>query len=264
MAAKESNAQEPGKTLPPDIFSDVIPDTETLPLDGEVKEKSYGSIPDGAQAQETTPGDGASTAPSNGGDSAAPTADGQPAATAAEPAKTPEEIQSQAAQAVDLILKGYDKLHGLGRYMGKMDDSELTTLHAKGKINLNQELPLGKKSIRVGQFFEEYNQGIDENIVVSTEFKDAIRPALTRVAIRRGWTLSDELYCVLLASEDMATKISMLVGLKKSANLVLNACIEMTKTANQKGDNTKDPDAEYEFAPTEDAEWKEPAAAQEA
>lgn len=246
---------ESSKELPSDLFSDVIPQEEALPLDGEVKEKNYTSLPNEAEINNSQSA-GAESSPSQNGDALPGPESAAPEGAPVEPEKTPEEIQSQAAQTVDLILKGYEKLHGLGRYMGKVDQSELSTLHAKGKIDLNQELPLGRKSIRIGQFFEEYNQGIDENIVVTDEFKNAIRPALTRIAIRRKWFVSDELYCMLLLAEDATTKISMLVGLKKSANMVLDACIEMQKKINTKTNDAKD--GEYEFVPEDGGEWKEP------
>src|SRR3990167_1529347 len=147
-------------TLPSDLFSDKIPDAEILPLDGQVKEKPYASLPGDIPADTTT-----STAPTSG--EATPST---PAAVV-DPVKTPEEQKSAAEQTVMMMLRGYEKLHQLGRWVGKIDQSDLQQLHAKGKIDLEKQLPLGRKSISVGDFFNEYNAGVDQNITVSEEFK---------------------------------------------------------------------------------------------
>ena len=215
--AQEAPPPPPSDTLPADLFSDKMPDEDNIALDGEVKEKPYAALPVDASMSGSTPtGDPK--------DATQPTAPVTPA-----PTVSPEEIQSQAKQTVDLMLKGYDKLHALGRWVGKIDNNDLAALSANGKINLEQNLPLGKKSISIGGFFAEYNQGIDENIVVTEEFRTNIRPPLTRICIKNNWLLNDEMYVISLLTEDVVTKASMLMGLKKSANMVLEACLAMQK-----------------------------------
>lgn len=234
-------------TLPSDLFSDKMPGEEILPLDGAVKSKSYAELPSDAVTSSETP----------------PSKDGvTPPVTPAviEPPKTPEEINSQAEATVKLMLKGYDKLHSLGRWLGKVDQGDLTQQHAKGKIDLERQLPLGKKTITVQDFFTEYNQGIDENIVVSQEFKDEITPPLKRIVIKKNWLLNDEMTVLVLLGEDLSTKVSMLIGLKKSANLVLNAVQEMTKATKEKNEGKKQPTTTQEEHPTpteENVDWHE-------
>lgn len=246
-AAEAAPEVKPTDTLPADLFSDKIPGQETLPLDGEVKVKDYAALPDGTGATPPPSADGttpASTVPPAEATGAAPVAP-----------LTPAEQESQAKQSVDLALKGYEKLHALGRWVGKVDTNELAGLHAKGDINLNQELPLGRRSTTVGGFFEEYNKGIDENIVVTDEFKDNIRPPLTRIVIKNKLFLSDELYVAMIVAEDLTTKMSMLLGLKKSAAMVLKAVTEMAKA--QKESNA--PKTKREEPQVEDATIIDPA-----
>lgn len=238
-------------TLPDDLFSDKMPGEEILPLDGKVKEKPYAALP----------GDVTDTSTSSSG-SEKTSSESTPSSTPAAPAEkplTPEEIQSQAAQTADLLIKGYDKLHSIGRWIGKVDESDLAQMHAKGKINLEQVLPLGKKSITVQGFFQEYNQGIDQNIVVDQEFKDKIRPPLIRECVRRGWLMSDMTYILVMTAEDLSTKIGILTGLKRSANLVLNACQEMMKQQREKNEKPihQQPKEQAETE-TEETDWHEP------
>lgn len=217
-----------GKEIPIDIFSDKIPEKEVLPLDGQVKTKEYASLPN----QQAEPPAG--TIPP-----AQPGATGAPATATAPP--NPEEVKNQAEQTVDLMLKGYEKLHALGRYLGKIDQSELTSMHAKGTIDLHLELPIGNNNIKVQQFFNEYNTELDKNISVSDDFKKNITPPLTRICIKHNWLLSDELYVGSIVAEDLTTKVSLLIGLKKSANMILAACMDIQKKKEERAKEEKPP-----------------------
>lgn len=251
--AEQPASPPPSDTLPSDLFSNKMPGEEVLPLDGEVKSKTYAALP----------GDGG-TPPPTGGEQKSFESGAVPTATAATPAvapPTPAEVQSQAEQTVSLIIKGYEKLHSLGRWIGKIDPSELTALHAQGKINLEQNLPLGKKSITVGGFFQEYNAGIDENIVVSEEFKTVIRPPLQRLVVKYNILLDDLMFVGVTVTEDLVTKTSMLLGLKKSCNMVLEAVIAMQKAATSpppREEKKREP-VNMDPPATEDAEWREPS-----
>lgn len=239
--SNESQSSDVKKEIPKDVFSDVIPEAEVLPLDGEVKQQAHGILQD--NTTQTKTGDTATSTP--GGDTkppvtdnTAPTSDlnANPAGstiTAATPAKTPEEIRTEAEQMVAMLIRGYEKLHGFGRWAGKIDNSMLINQHLAGKIDLNLMLPLSNKGpVPVSGFFNNYNASIDENIVVTDKFKEEIKPPLVRIAIKREWALGDELFVLFLLSEDLATKISMLIGLKKAANSVLEACYSLMKQKN--------------------------------
>ena len=260
------------KDIPADIFSDEIPQAEIIPLAGEMNTKDYAGIKDGPKTSSdggsnkppVTPTDGttATPDPNNG-----PTPD--PSTTAAAiGTKTPEEIRTEAEQMVAMMLRGYEKMHGLGRWAGKVDQNELMNQHLSGKIDLNLLLPLGKKGpVPVQQFFTDYNESIDENIVVTNKFKEEITPPLVRIAIKRGWILGDELFVAMLLSEDLATKVSMLVGLKKSANLVLEACQGIMKKQNettQKQEVKKEAPVEQATQMNEDQMWEQANDAEQA
>lgn len=246
VKTENTSSESTNTDLPKDIFSDVMPKEEVLPLDGEVTKKDYANINVDPTKQST---DNSSSTNTSTTDPGQPTTNTPPIQTPI----TPEEQQSQAAQTVSLMLKGYEKLHALGRYMGKVDQQELMTLHAKGKIDLNADLPLGNKTIQVKDFFNEYNQGIDENITVSDDFVKEVTPPLTRICIKHKLFLSDEMYVGMIVAEDLATKVSILIGLKKSANLVLEAVTQMksastkSTTSNSNNEDTSSADA-----------WREP------
>lgn len=258
----EPNASAIGeekKVIPSNIFDEKIPDKPVLPLDDEVETKAYATISEekpneagkttdsGTSTESTT----SSTTSDGGASGPAPTT------TPTEQPLTPEEQQTQAAQTVAALIKMYEKMHGVGRWMAKKDPAELLQMHMKGEINLNRQLPLGDKVIQVKDFFNQYNNGIDEAICVDQEFKDNITPPLTRIAIKRKWFLGDELYVGMLVAEDLATKASLLIGLTKSANLVLQAVKDMEKGRKKPASPEEATQTTVE-APAEDGnEWRE-------
>jgi len=255
-----AEAPSGAKKLPADIFSDKIPDKNDMPLDGEVKKKDYANIPDSGSSPPTNEKGEFSGSPGETAPPGPPPDSEKGTAPAPEPVKTAEEISSQAGQTVELLLKAYDRLHGLGRWAGRVDKNDLLQLHVTRQIDLNQQLPLGKRSIAVREFFEEFNNGIDENITVTDEFKNNIREPLKRICIKRGWLLSDELYVGMVVAEDLTTKISMLIGLKKSANLVIAACKEIVNQSNQSAQQQQQQPADEGISDVDDENWKEPDA----
>lgn len=229
--AEES--EESKKIIQPDIFSDVIPDAETLPLDGEVVQKDYAKLTEEkAGPGAGSSGGGSSSPPADKGETVAEPKPGDSASSplsAPSTAKTPEEIHNEAEQAVDLMLKGYSKGHDLGRYLTKKDTHQLAAEHSKGKINLDLTFPLPGGPVTIKEIVKEYNDSIDEAIVVTEEFKENVRPKLIRIAIKRGWGLSDELSVLAYLVEDVATKAGLLIGLNKSMKMILDIGYESMK-----------------------------------
>ncbi len=233
------------KVIPDDTFSDVIPVEETLPLDGEVKVKDYATLQD-TTAPKT---DGGGTGGNNNPPPPPPNADGtttpppdpnnpNPTATPMPggDVKTPEQVRTEAEQFVKLLIRGYDKLHGVMRWYAKVDPNDLMLMHEKRKINLDYNLPLGTGVIGLRKFFADYNLQIEDDIKVSDDFKKEIEPPLTRIAIKKGWGLGDEGTVLLLLSEDLGTKVALLYGLKKTCNMVLESCMAIMKSQNERAD----------------------------
>ncbi|HRG38751.1 MAG TPA: hypothetical protein PK289_09480 [Bacteroidia bacterium] len=248
------------KDIPNDIFSDEIPKNQTGPLDGEVVKKDYGTINDGTKgpaANPQGPNDSTSTVPPP--DPNAPPTPPSPASIQAA-----EEAQTQAKQAVAMALKGYDKLHAFGRWYGKMDQSKLASLHHAGKINLNETFPLGKDPVSASVFFEQYNKNIDETIIVTEDFKAAIEPPLVRLAIKYNIKMSDEMFVAGLLADDLIPKASMLIGLKQTCNLILDALHSSIKAKNESNTaSAEKKQTEQKVAdPTAD-NWKEAQEAEE-
>lgn len=139
-----------------------------------------------------------------------------------DPKTTPEEQRQGAEQLTDMLLGGYDKLHGIARWYCKMDEEDLQEAAMDGKIDPNMPTSLEKRDktgmVTVEGFYQNFNKGVDQVIVVSDEFKEAVRDPLVRVCMKYGWGLSDEQFLAMKFTEDAATKVSMVVGFKKTSN----------------------------------------------
>lgn len=209
-----------------DIWSTEIPIIRN-PLDAEFVTKPYTDLPnpDGVKTETKTdaPKDGKPEPPKEFKESTAPSL-----AVAVE-AKTPEEIKSQAAQTVKLFWSAYSKLKSVLRFLGKIPEDQLVTEHLKGELDLDEELPIGKKGVRLRDFITELNTQIDAKVVTSKEVIDSLTPSMIRVCIKRGWLVSDELYIGSVLIDDLSMSIGVIWGLKKSANMILDNCRETLK-----------------------------------
>lgn len=245
------------KVIPDDLFSDTIPDKEVIPLDDQMKTKDYASH--GGDPTKTTPktdanaggGGGNNTPPitntvgttgdaGGGGGQTNNNTNTSSTSSQVEGVKTPEQVKTEAEQFVKLLIRGYDKLHAVGRWAGKMDPNDLMLMHQKRKIDLDYNLPLGTGVIGLRKFFADYNLQIEEDIVVTEDFKRDITPPLERIAIKRGWGLGDEGTVMMLLAEDLGTKVALLYGLKKTCNMVLESCMQIMKSQQEAANPKKD------------------------
>ena len=216
--------------IPADMWSDEVPKF-TPPINNPVKDKSYSDIKVGTGGGDNKGGGGSDKKEgSAGGEKKTEEPFKEPAVNPVEAATqklTPEEIRTNAEQGVDMVLKGYEKLHAIGRWYGKIGEEKLVELENSGEIDLEELLMGGTKGqMTARQFFQEFNAKIDESIVVDDKFKNDIRPALIRIAIKRGWLINDEVYAAGMVLDDLGTKVGLLMGLKGMCTMVLNHCME--------------------------------------
>lgn len=296
MAQEDNNTSGNGTVSEIDMNSDKVAKVD-IPFSGEREIKDYGmannnqagnndaaatntdnAADNNTQNSNQQPNNNANTQTAeadlgqpnvnNGG---GPAANNQPAAQPAEPEKTEAEKLSEAEQLVDTFLDGYDQLHGLARYMAKVDMNELVRHHATNKINLNLELPLGESSVKIGQWFTDYNKGIDEDLVLSEKFRDDFKPPAVRICYKRGWGLSDELRIMTLLGKDIVSKGAVVFGLKKSANELLqvaysiqkqlaggNTTTNKTPNSDTETQNNTNPEQKPDLNSNPGDDWREP------
>lgn len=135
---------------------------------------------------------------------------------------SPNEQKLAAEKTTDLILGAYDRLHWLGRKFVSVDMDDLADEHRRGELNMNYEAFENEddptKGITIKEYFEDFNNQVEEEFVVTEDFKTAVRPPLERVCMKRGWGASDEVFLAFKFGEDIAMKTGILIGFKKLTN----------------------------------------------
>lgn len=140
-----------------------------------------------------------------------------------------KETEMASAQAAKLIINGYEWMHDLANKGLKVSEKKLNKLQADGEINLNAEIDYDYgKTIRAGEFFQEYNQQIDGLLKVSQEFKDEVTPVLERVLAKRGIGLTDEQFLMYLFGKDIAAKSIIFFQQKQQVKMMIESIKEST------------------------------------
>ncbi len=228
-------AEEVGRRKNLDLFDDTIPDSPT-PIADPITAQAHTEVPKSdpapaaAPAQPSTGKKKAGRPPKNapkpgqpGSQTQAQFNPQQPGAPPQPPPKTPEEIRQGAEMIADLIITGYEKLHGGAKYLTLYKLHHIEEEHNSGKIDLNFELELlsGDEKITGKRIIEDYKKEITNILVVTPTFKREVRPALIRVCIKHGWTITDEVFLLLKLFEDLSTKVSLVISTTATFNNIL-------------------------------------------
>jgi len=151
----------------------------------------------------------------------------------------PQKQQEEAAkglveQALNIYALG---CKGMG-YLAKIKEKKVDELAGDGAIDMSLRIPIdAHTSVTIPQVVQGFNGEIDDAFSVDEDFKDSVRPAMTRVFIKRGWGMTDEQQLMLAFGMDLAQKGALLVKLRKEGDAQLQRFIEMTDYAKGKNVN---------------------------
>jgi len=132
--------------------------------------------------------------------------------------------QRVAAKAmVEAVLDGYTQLNRFGNKLVQFSPDKVDEMMRNGEIDPNISLPIDGQNVGIGEYINEYNKQVGDVISVSEEFKNKVRPVMTRVFMKRGIGMTDEQLLMYYFGIDIITKGAMIVGLRKqNANLIEN------------------------------------------
>ena len=145
---------------------------------------------------------------------------------------------------------------GLGS-LAKIKEKKVNSLAQDGLIDMNLRVPIdAHTSVSIPQIVQGFNSEIDDTFKVDDDFKDSVRPAMTRVFIKRGWGMTDEQQLMLAFGMDLAQKGAIVMKLRKEVDIQLKRFIEMTDYAKGKNvnfvtENTPPPQPQSEPKSTE-------------
>ena len=119
--------------------------------------------------------------------------------------------------------------------LAKIKESKVDKLAKDGLIDMNLRVPVDAyTSVSIPQIVQGFNSEIQDTFEVTDEFKDSVRPAMTRVFIKRGWGVTDEQQLMLAFGMDLAQKGAILFKLKKEGDMQLKRFVEMTNISRGK------------------------------
>ena len=132
-------------------------------------------------------------------------------------------------QLVETSLEVYKMLHQVGQRFAKKDEQDIVRAIQNDEIDANMEIPIDEKGTTTNpvEFFQNYNEQVEEALSYDEEFGDKVRPAMERVFEKRGWGMNDEQYLMYMFGKDIAMKGMMVVTLKKQANMIFNTFVEL-------------------------------------
>jgi hypothetical protein len=144
-----------------------------------------------------------------------------------------KETKAAAEHAADMAINVYEWLHQLGNSALQVSDRKLAKLQSEGELNLNVMIQYDMgKSMRAGDFIQEYNQQVSGMLVVSDEFKEEVRPLLIEIFTKRGIGMTVEQRLAFAVAKDLGTKAFMFFQQKAVMNQMLNHMKEATTAAN--------------------------------
>ena len=129
----------------------------------------------------------------------------------------PKKEQNMAAeQMADLMFVGYGKLHDLANKGLQISAKKLTKLQNEGKIDLNAMINYDfGVEIPARDFFQEYNEQMQNFFKLDQDFIDDVKPPLVRILQKKGIGMTDENYVIFRLVEDAGTKAFMFIQQKR-------------------------------------------------
>lgn len=156
-----------------------------------------------------------------------------------------KEKKEGAELMADAIIDGYSSLIGYAGNLATISERKLTNEIVEGNINPNLTLQVDEEGSeqKVMQFVSSYNEGAKEAFSVSQEFKETVKPPLTRVLQKRGAAMTDEQFLMFHFGKDILEKGVMAFSLRSQNNQILEMLRERTISEKQIIQSVPQPDS---------------------
>lgn len=143
----------------------------------------------------------------------------------------PNKDKMEAAEKMaDTIIDGYAFLTSKAGNLSKISEKKLNKEIAEGHIDSKLELPIDfNETATIFEMVQEFNQSVDIALSTDQEFKDKVRPPLTRVLAKKGFGMTDEHLLMYLFGRDMVVKTTMVLSLKSESKNILQGLRDKTQ-----------------------------------
>lgn len=134
-----------------------------------------------------------------------------------------KEKKLASEQLVDTVLDGYEMLHQLGAKVSKIDENKVVKRILDGEIDKEVRLPISEDvEVNALEYIQTHNAQADEIFEYDKSFNDKVKPAMTRIFMKRGLGVTDEQYVIGMFVKDIAIKGMMAMSMKKNAKTMLD------------------------------------------
>lgn len=134
-----------------------------------------------------------------------------------------KEKKKASEQMVDAVLDTYDTLKTLSAKLGQMDEKKVRKMIDEGKIDRNRRITIDEygNSVGIMEFVANYNAQVAQAVEPDPSFRKSVRPAMTRVFMKKGWGMTDEQYLLFAFGKDLTITGVTLIGMKKGLKDIL-------------------------------------------
>jgi hypothetical protein len=96
-------------------------------------------------------------------------------------------------------------------------------------IDMTLRVPVDRNTfVSIPQVVQGFNSEIQDAFEVTEEFNEKVRPPMQKVFAKRGWGVTDEQSLLLHFGMDIASKVTVLMKLRKEGNMQLERFMTMT------------------------------------
>jgi hypothetical protein len=159
----------------------------------------------------------------------------------------PQEKQIACEQMVDTVLDTYESLHLIAQKFVKFSEDDLNELIINDEIDPNTVIPTEDGDISLKEFVASYNEQASEVMAYDRGFGHKVRPAMVRVFMKKGWSMTDEQFLLFAIGKDLLTKTTQFIGLKKSINNTFTLLKDMHSENQKVKSSRRSNERQYDF-----------------
>ena len=139
----------------------------------------------------------------------------------------PQEKQFATEQMVDTVLDTYESLHLILQKFVQFSEDKLNELIINDEVDPNTIIPTEGGEMSLQEFVASYNEQATEVMSYDKSFGQKVRPAMVRVFLKKGWSMTDEQFLLFAIGQEVLTKTTQFIGLKKSMSTTMGMIKDM-------------------------------------
>tara|TARA_R110001592_G_scaffold350599_1_gene646888 strand:- start:16451 stop:17518 length:1068 start_codon:yes stop_codon:yes gene_type:complete len=167
----------------------------------------------------------------------------------------PKEKQFATEQMVDTVLDIYESLHLILQKFVQFSEDELNEMIINDEVDPNTIIPTEGGEMSLQEFVVSYNEQAKEVMSYDKSFGEKVRPAMVRVFMKKGWSMTDEQVLLFAVGQEVLTKTTSFIGIKKSMSMTIGM-IKDAHLENKKQKKSEPRETQRDFQAERDFEFQ--------